>query len=79
MTKVHTCSRAARVYVVVVTGKKSYYTCCLVYADEDEGMAQIITKMYKSVRHNALFFLPQFDLKKGKYIYDTTAQVIEER
>jgi hypothetical protein len=65
--------------VLVVSGSPTNYTCCLVYADEDEGMAQIFTKLYKTVYPKALFFLPQFDLKQGKFIHDTTAQVIEER
>lgn len=65
--------------VVVVTGTLTYYTGCLVFADEDEGMARIFTKLYKTVYPKATFFLPQFDLKRGKFTYETTAQVIEER
>ncbi|XP_060567727.1 uncharacterized protein LOC132726394 [Ruditapes philippinarum] len=63
----------------VVSGKKTMYTACLLYADEDELMAQVITKLYKTAYRNALFFLPQFDLKQGKYVLDTTARVIDER
>ena len=55
------------------------YTCCLAYADEDEGMAQIITDLYTKASPGSLFFRPQWDLKHGKYVYDTTARVIEER
>jgi hypothetical protein len=55
------------------------YTACLLYADEDELMAQVITKLYKTAFKDALFFLPQFDLKQGKYVLDTTAKVIDER
>ncbi|XP_045207133.2 uncharacterized protein LOC123559412 [Mercenaria mercenaria] len=63
----------------VVSGKKTMYTACLLYADEDELMAQLITKLYKTAYKDALFFLPQFDLKHGKYELDTTARVIDER
>ena len=55
------------------------YTACLLYADEDELMAQLIIKLYKTAYKDTLFFLPQFDLKQGKYVLDTTARVIDER
>lgn len=55
------------------------YTAGLVYADEDELMAQLITKLYKEAHKDALFFNPNFDLKTGKYVLDTTAKVISER
>lgn len=64
----------------VATGKKTFYTCCLCYADEDEGMATLITNFFETVTKGLTrFFRPQFDLKMGRYCCDTTAQVIEER
>lgn len=65
--------------VVVVTGKKTYYKCCLIFADEDEGMASRIIKLFQHVYSNSRFFCPQFDLKQGKYVLNATTEVIEER
>ena len=66
-------------FLSVATGKKTFYTACLCYADEDEGMATLITNFFQSVWKDTRFFRPQFDLKMGKYVCDTTAKVIEER
>ncbi|KAL4228940.1 Myeloid differentiation primary response protein MyD88 [Mactra antiquata] len=63
----------------VVTGEKTMYTACLLYADEDELMAQLIIKVFKEAYEKALFFNPNFDLKAGKFVLDTTAAVITER
>ncbi|XP_052803965.1 uncharacterized protein LOC128234046 [Mya arenaria] len=63
----------------VLFGKETHYTACLMFADEDYGMAQIIMKLYKTAKKDSLFFLPQFDLKFGKYILNDTARVIDER
>ncbi|XP_052252920.1 uncharacterized protein LOC127859487 [Dreissena polymorpha] len=63
----------------VLYGKMTYYTACLMFADEDYRMAQIILNLYKKVKQDSLFFVPQFDLKFGKYEKDTTARIICER
>ena len=59
--------------------QRTMYTACLMFADEDYGMAQIIMKLYRTVRPGSRFFLPQFDLKIGNYRQDATAAVIDER
>lgn len=66
-------------FVAVVSGRPTMYTACMVFADEDYGMARVIVELYTQVYKESLFFLPQFDLKAGKYVLDTTAEVIDKR
>ncbi|WAR05240.1 MYD88-like protein [Mya arenaria] len=44
---------------IILFGKETHYTACLMFADEDYGMAQIIMKLYKTAKKDSLFFLPQ--------------------
>ena len=69
----------AGLFLTVAMGKKTYYTACICNADEDEGTAAMITNFFQTVCKGTRFFRPQFDLKTGKYVFDTTAKVIEER
>ncbi|KAH3701479.1 hypothetical protein DPMN_076468 [Dreissena polymorpha] len=63
----------------VAVNRKTFYTCCLVFADQDEGMARLIMRLFTKCYPDTLFFLPRFDLKGGKYEKQATAQVIQER
>lgn len=63
----------------VASGRVTYYSCCLAYADEDEAVAQQIAGLFRKACPSVSFFLPQFDLLHGHYECDATAEVIDSR
>ncbi|KAK3106253.1 hypothetical protein FSP39_016046 [Pinctada imbricata] len=60
----------------VESGQETYYVACICCADGDLDIAHKIVQRFSP---EAKFFIPQEQLLIGKYEYETTAEIIEDR